>query len=249
MAGEAITGRTPDTPGAGIITRVATRISDGRSNPGKKFKGVRKGGRPLRGAALKLREQILRVATQLFLEQGYGSTSIEAVAARAGVSKRTFYDRFEDKAALFAAVVHGIIEAIRPPANVPLLAGSNLPEILRRLARLILKAALSPQAIALHRLVTGESSRFPELASAVENDGGQAEATSLIAGLLQRELPKIKLSPENQLFAAQQFIYMLVAVPQRRATGFGSPMTAAELEVWAGNAVILFLGGLKGLRK
>jgi len=235
--------------GAGIIVQVATRIRDGRSNPGKKLKGVRKGGRPLREDALKLREQILRVATDLFLEQGYGSTSVESVAARAGVSKRTFYDRFEDKAALFAAVVHGIIEAIRPPASVPLLAGANLPEILRRLAGLILKAALSPQAIALHRLVTGESNRFPELASAVENDGGQAEAISLIAGLLQRELPKIKLSPENQLFAAQQFIYMLVAVPQRRATGFGSPMTAAELEAWAANAVTLFLGGLKGLRE
>jgi len=249
MGREAITLRTPVTTGAGIIARVATRIRDGKRNPEKKFKGVRKGGRPLREDALKLREQILRVATDLFLEQGYGSTSVESVAARAGVSKRTFYDRFEDKAALFAAVVHGIIEAIRPPASVPLLAGANLPEILRRLAGLILKAALSPQAIALHRLVTGESNRFPELASAVENDGGQAEAISLIAGLLQRELPKIKLSPENQLFAAQQFIYMLVAVPQRRATGFGSPMTAAELEAWAANAVTLFLGGLKGLRE
>ena len=104
-----------------------------------------------------MREQNLRVATQLFLEQGYGSTSIESVAARAGVSKRTFYDRFDDKEALFTAVVHGIIEAIRPPASVPLLAGANLPEILRRLAGLILTAALSPQAIALHRLVMGES--------------------------------------------------------------------------------------------
>ena len=124
-----------------------------------------------------------------------------------------------------------------------------MPEILRRLAGLILKAALSPQAIALHRLVTGESSRFPELASAVENDGGQAEAISLIAGLLQRELPKIKLSLEDQAFVAQQFIYMLVALPQRRATGFGSPMTPTELEVWADKAVTLFLEGIKGLRK
>jgi TetR/AcrR family transcriptional repressor of mexJK operon len=234
---------------AGIIVRVATRIRAGRSNPAKKLKGVNKSGRPPRADALKLRQRILEVATELFLEEGYGSTSIEAVAARAGVSKRTFYDRFEDKAALFAAVVHYIIEHIRPPADVPLLAGANLSQILRRLAGLILKASLSPQAIALHRLVTGESSRFPELATAVENDGGQAEATALIAGLLSRELPKIKFTPEDEVFVAQQFIYMVVAVPQRRATGFGVPMTPAELELWGDKAVTLFLEGFKGLRK
>jgi TetR/AcrR family transcriptional regulator, mexJK operon transcriptional repressor len=240
--------RALTTAHTGIIVQVAIRIRAGKSNPLKKRKGVRKGGRPLREDGLKLRQQILGVATQLFLEQGYGSTSIEAVAAGAGVSKRTFYDRFDDKPALFAAVVHHIIENIRPPASVPLLAGANLPQILRRLAGLILQAALSSQAIALHRLVTGESSRFPELAYAVENSGGQAEATALIAGLLSRELPKIKLRPEDQAFAAQQFIYMVVTVPQRRATGFGTPMTAAELESWAEKAVTLFLEGLKGLR-
>ena len=231
------------------MAQVAIRIRVGKNSPARQPKRIRKGGRPLREDALKLREQILACATELFLEQGYGSTSIEAVAARARVSKRTFYDRFDDKAALFAAVVHRIIENIRPPPDVPLLAGANLTEILRRLAGLILQAALSPQAIALHRLVTGESSRFPELASAVENDGGQAEATALIAGLLSQELPTIKLSPQDQVFAAQQFIYMVVAVPQRRATGFGAPMTQTELELWGNRAVSLFLEGFTGLRK
>jgi TetR/AcrR family transcriptional regulator, mexJK operon transcriptional repressor len=243
-----ITVRTRVTQDTGIIVRVAIRIRAGRKDPVRQIKVVRKGGRPPRADALKLRERILQVATELFLEEGYGSTSIESVAARAGVSKRTFYDRFGDKAALFAAVVHRIIDEIRPPASVPLLAGPNLPEILRRLAGLILKAALSPQAIALHRLVTGESSRFPELARAVENDGGQAEATALIGGLLSRELPKIKLSPGDQVFAAQQFIYMVVTLPQRRAIGFGTPMTPAELDSWADRVVTLFLEGFEGLR-
>jgi TetR/AcrR family transcriptional regulator, mexJK operon transcriptional repressor len=232
---------------AGIITRVATRIRADRKHLAKKPE-VKKGGRPIRADAAKLRDKILRVATELFLSQGYGSTSIEAVAARAGVSKRTFYDRFDDKEALFAAVVHAIIANIRPPPEVPLFAGSNLPEILRRLAGLILKATLSPQAIALHRLVTGESSRFPELANAVENDGGQAEATALIGGLLSRELPKLQLGPQDQAFAAQQFIYMVVTIPQRRAVGFGTPMTELELDEWADKVVPLFLDGYKRLR-
>jgi TetR/AcrR family transcriptional repressor of mexJK operon len=249
MDREAITHRARAITVAGIIVRVATRIRAGKRESVKRVKVVRKSGRPLRADALKLRQRILQVATELFLEEGYGSTSIEAVATRAGISKRTFYDRFDHKAALFAAVVHRIIDEIRPPPSVPLLAGASLPEILRRLAGLILQATLSPQAIALHRLVTGESSRFPELASAVENDGGQAEATALIAGLLSRELPKIKLIPQDQVFAAQQFIYMVVTLPQRRAIGFGTPMSAAELEAWAHKVVILFLEGYKALRK
>jgi AcrR family transcriptional regulator len=54
------------------------------------------------------------VATQLFLAEGYGSTTIEAVASRAGISKRTFYHRFDDKAALLAAVVYEIIGQSTP---------------------------------------------------------------------------------------------------------------------------------------
>src|SRR5271167_1219230 len=142
----------------------------------KATKPVARGGRPSRADALRLRDRILVAATELFLLEGYGSTTIEAVAARAGISKRTFYDRFDDKSVLFAAVVHRIIEHIRPPAEVPLLAGADLRSMLRRLAGLILRAALSPQALALHRLVTAESVRFPQLALAVENDGGREEA-------------------------------------------------------------------------
>jgi TetR/AcrR family transcriptional repressor of mexJK operon len=243
----AITDRVPITlptraiTATGIIAVVATRTRIGKK--------VRKSGRPRRADALLLRERILKVATELFLDHGYGSTSIESVAARAGISKRTFYDRFEDKAALFAAVVHRIIEQIRPPATVPLLAGASVVEILQRLAGLILMAALSPQAIALHRLVTGESSRFPELAYAVETEGRQGEATDLIAGLLARERPNAKIGTQDQRFAADQFIYMVVTLPQRRALGFGVPMTPAELDAWTRKVVILFLEGYQGLSR
>jgi AcrR family transcriptional regulator len=59
----------------------------------------------------------------LFLSLGYGATSIEAVARRARGSKRTFYHRFHDKPELFVAVVHRIIDRLRPPADFPLLEG------------------------------------------------------------------------------------------------------------------------------
>ena len=213
----------------------------------KAAKAAARGGRPSRADALRLRDRILAAATELFLAEGYGSTTIEAVAARAGISKRTFYDRFEDKAVLFAAVVHRIIEHIRPPPNVPLLVGATLPDVLRRLAGMILRAALDPKAIALQRLVNAESVRFPELVRAVASDGATNEATTLIADLLARELRPSKQSAEMRAFAAAQFIFMVVSLPQRRAMGFGAPMTPPELDAWADKVVGLFLDGCRGL--
>jgi AcrR family transcriptional regulator len=233
--------RTSPTDRAGSAIAVAEERRRSRTRK------PRLGGRPSRAAALELRNRILEVATELFLTQGYGSTSIEAVAASAGISKRTFYHRFDDKAALFAAVVHRIIEQIRPPPGVPLLEGATLQKILRRLAGLILGAALTPEAIALHRLVTAESVRFPNLVRAVYDEGWAQEATALIGDLLARELRAAHLSVKLRAFAAEQFLHMVVALPQRRIMGLGVPMTPDELDAWAENAVNLFLNGCRGL--
>lgn len=235
--------------GRALIDRAVSVIAAGKSHPRARapIREAGQGGRPSRTAALQLRDRILAVATELFLTEGYGSTSIEAVAARAGISKRTFYHRFDDKAALFAAVVHRIIEQIRPPREVPLLEGAKLPEILRRLAGIILRAALAPQAIALHRLIIAESLRFPNLVRAVYNEPGTQEAMALIGDLLARELRDPRLTVELQRFAAAQFLHMVVAVPQRRSMGLGSPMTPKELDAWARDTVSLFLNGCHGL--
>jgi TetR/AcrR family transcriptional regulator, mexJK operon transcriptional repressor len=210
---------------------------------------ARRGGRPSRAQALLLRDRILEVATELFLTEGYGTTSIEAVAEHAGISKRTFYHRFDNKAALFTAVVHRIIEQIRPPRDVPLLEGATLHQVLRRLARLALQAALSPRAIALHRLITAESLRFPHLARAVYDEGWAREATTLIGDLLARELSHVHLKGELREFAAMQFLYMVVTLPQRRSMGLGAPMTAKQLRAWADDVVKLFLHGCRGLSR
>jgi AcrR family transcriptional regulator len=205
-----------------------------------------RGGRPSRTEALQLGNRILEVATELFLSNGYGSTTIEAVAARAGISKRTFYHRFDDKASLFAAVVRHIIARIRPPPDVPLLEGATLDDVLRRLARLVLRAALSAEALALNRLLVAESLRFPELVSAAHGAGGEQEGVALIGGLLARELTDPPLPPDAAAFAARQFLQMVVTVPQRRAMGFGTPMSPEELEAWADRVVALFLDGCRG---
>jgi AcrR family transcriptional regulator len=189
---------------------------------------------------------ILDAATDLFLTHGFGATSIEAVAQRVGISKRTFYHRFEDKPALFAAVVHRIIQRLRPRADVPLIEGADLQAMLERLAALILRAALSPHAIALHRLIVAESARFPKLAAVVAREGATEEAVKLIAGLLEREAKAARIELDKPVFAAQQFLQMVIGLPQRRAMGLGAPMSARELTAWPRDVVHLFLNGARG---
>ena len=232
-------------PTAGLLP-AASRILRTLSRGDRATAAVpRRGGRPSRAAAALLGEHILDVATELFLAEGYGATSIEAVAQRARISKRTFYHRFPDKAALFAAVVRRIIEQLRPPASTPLFEGANSAEMLRRLSRLILRAALMPMALALNRLMVAEAQRFPELAAIVAREGGRAELIRQIAVMLEREARAGALTIDRAEFAAEQFVQLVVSLPQRRALGLGEPMTEAELDTWADDCVTLFLNGCR----
>jgi TetR/AcrR family transcriptional regulator, mexJK operon transcriptional repressor len=235
--------RRPATrsPGAPTITTTRAKRLRHRAAPRRP-----RGGRPSRDAVLALNERILDVATELFLAQGYGLTTIEALARRAGISKRTFYHRFADKSVLFGAVVHRIVERIRPAPDVPLLEGATPHEVLKRLARLILHAALSPPTLALHRLIVGESARFPELARAMNAEGATREAIDLISGLLAREIDNADFTASAREFAALQFLQLVVVVPQRRALGFDRPMSESELEAWADSSARLFLNGCRG---
>lgn len=198
-----------------------------------------RGGRPTKDEAPLLTERVVAAATDLFLRDGYGATSLEAVAAAAGVSKRTLYARFSGKAALLQVVVARLVTAWLPPFDAEMGHGGSLEARLLGAARVILATALTPQALALHRLVTAEIGRFPELAR-VMRDGG--------AGVGQERLARTMseagiVDPD---WAAEQFLALLVSVPQRRGLGLGSPMDEPAREEWATRAVALFLHGATG---
>jgi len=54
------------------------------------------------------RQHLIEVATDLFADRGYESTSIEAVLERAGVSRGSLYHHFTGKDRLFEAVVEAV---------------------------------------------------------------------------------------------------------------------------------------------
>lgn len=214
----------------------------GRTEPRAAGRG--RGGRPSRQQSAQLADRILDVAEKLFLGHGFGSTSIEAVAKQAGISKRTFYHRFTGKERLFEAVVRRLIERWLPPFDSGLLAGADLGEALRRAAEYILQIALAPEALALHRLVIHEAQRFPALAR-IMHELGAASGIERIASHLEPRVRSGELREIDPRFAAEQFILSVVTGPQRRALGLGVPMGPAQLATHAAEVVALFLDGAR----
>ena len=54
---------------------------------------------------------VLKAALRLFLEQGFGATSMDAIARRSGVSKATVYNHWNDKEALLLEMLaHAVRE-------------------------------------------------------------------------------------------------------------------------------------------
>jgi TetR/AcrR family transcriptional repressor of mexJK operon len=210
------------------------------SQPGARGRG----GRPSRQQSAQLAVRILDVAESLFLGHGFGATSIEAVAKRAGISKRTFYHRFPGKERLFEAVVRRLIERWLPPLDAGLVESPSLSEGLRLTAEHMLKIALTPEALALHRIVIAEARQFPGLARMM-HEIGAASGIERIARQLEPRIKSGELRPMNTRFAAEEFILMVVTGPQRRALGLATPLTAAELSAWARDAVALFLDGCR----
>jgi AcrR family transcriptional regulator len=203
------------------------------------------GGRPTRLESAQLSDRILDVATGLFLGNGFGATSIEAVAKRAAISKRTFYHRFRGKEELFEAVVRRLIERWMPPFDAALFEAPGLAETLHRGAEHILGVALTPEALALHRMVIAEAPRFPGLAR-ILHDLGAAAGIERIAQYLERHIASGELRAIDPRFAAEQFILMVVTGPRRRALGLGPPLRPSELRDWVDQCVRLFLEGCRG---
>ena len=78
---------------------------------------VVKNAGPGRPKDLEKRAAILNVAKRLFTTQGFDGTSMDAIAAAAGVSKLTVYSHFQDKERLFAAAVECVC-AEQMPAEI-----------------------------------------------------------------------------------------------------------------------------------
>ena len=73
------------------------------------------------------REQLLDIGRRLFAERGFEGTSVEEIAAQAGVSKPVVYEHFGGKEGLYAVVVDREVERLLTTATA-ILGGANTRE-------------------------------------------------------------------------------------------------------------------------
>jgi len=108
------------------------------------------------------REAIVNAALAAFLEEGYGSSSVNRIAASAGVSITTLYRHFDSKDDLFVAVIQKACDTSAQTADPQWV---NLPPLegLTEAGRELLQHVLSAQQLALFRVVARDAQRFPEL--------------------------------------------------------------------------------------
>lgn len=192
------------------------------------------------------RGAVTEAATSLFLSKGYDGTTMDEVAALAGVSKPTLYRYFADKEQLYAAIVAATIDDIDALLRLvadALSASDDPREGLGLLAGKFLTALTQPDLLRLRRLVIANAERFPE----VGRDWfarGFGRVLQTLAGAFQRYVANGRLRMDDPLLAADHFAGLVLWIPLNRAMFSGNCETdPAELARYAEAAVDAFLRG------
>lgn len=148
-------------------------------------------------------EEIITAALEVFTDRGYAATKLEDVARRAGVTKGTIYLYFENKEALFKAIVRETIVPViaKGEAIAQAFTGSArdlFEKLVREYWRLVGETALA----GVPRLMIAEAGNFPELAKFY-----YAEVVTrghrLMAGVLERGIKAGEFRPLNLTVATK----------------------------------------------
>jgi TetR/AcrR family transcriptional regulator, mexJK operon transcriptional repressor len=201
--------------------------------------------RPGRPKDMEKRAAILDAAQDLFTDQGFEHTSMDAVASRAGVSKLTVYSHFGDKATLFREAVRARCRSMVPEQLYCRHEGDTLREALLRIARHHAKLMSSPETIGVWRAITSDcTSGEPRLGQMLWEEGPM-RSRQLMQAMLEEYVASGELVIEDVDRAAGQFLCLLKGdLHFRRLLGCvddNCPQFRKEMEENAEAAVDMFL--------
>lgn len=167
---------------------------------------------PGRRAARKAdrRRAILEVAERSFLERGFADTSMSTIAAELGGSKTTLWSYFPSKDELFAAVLDSKIADFQEQLDGALIPSGGPAAALTRFGDILLRKIMSPQSVALHRLIVAEAERFPSIGRAFADRGPDRVRTRL-ARYMEDEMKAGRLRAGEPVMAARQFVALCQA--------------------------------------
>lgn len=190
------------------------------------------------------RQAILNAAADVFAEQGFAGASIDAIAARAGVSRQTIYNQVADKDNLFKIVVGEITERssagfFRVLDTFPVAPADLEAELTAFSSQLLRKAVCDPNGRWLRKLVETEGPRFPELFETWKEYGPGKKYPAIAARLAQLAHAGY-LDIEDPALAARQYMALL-ATDLRIDLQVGRITPEAEIERMAADGTRTFL--------
>jgi len=187
-------------------------------------------GRPVDQAK---RSAILDAASAQFFEVGFAATSIEQVAADAGVSKVTIYNQFGDKQALFAAAVTRECEAMREHLSIEVQAGDSLRARLTAIGEGITAFLSRSRMIQFERRIAAETQHNPSLRDAFMDNGPRAMLQTFTA-LLDQMAERGEVEIADRELAAEQFVAMCKGLGDLERRFGAAPDPARDRERIAG---------------
>jgi AcrR family transcriptional regulator len=199
-----------------------------------------KRGRPTQEQVAAIDAVILRVGCEMFLEQGYAGTAIEAVAATAGVSKGTLYSRYATKADLFRAIATERMRAWEAASVLPPAGDAPLDEQMFRYGVRMLEALRTPEIAAFDRLITNEAGRFPEIAEAFYQQG-YVRAITQLATMIDASAADTGRPVIDAQGVAASYIYGLLG--WHRAVGLIRTLTREDCAQQVRRLLAIFMGG------
>jgi TetR/AcrR family transcriptional repressor of mexJK operon len=186
---------------------------------------------------------VLAGARSVFLAHGFSAATTDMIQQAAGVSKATVYARYATKEALFKAVVEVECQHFLGIVQTTVIRSTKLHDVLTSLARAYLHLVLSPEILALFRVVVGEAPRFPALARQFYLVGPQGFNT-----IVERHLEEaaargeVDFSSVGLEMAAIHFVNLVRGEAQMQGlTHPGSIPSQAQCDQWAAAAVTTFV--------
>jgi len=188
------------------------------------------------------RRAILDAARRTFFSNGFVQTSVDTIAAEAGVSKQTIYNHFGDKRALFVAVaeaVHAQAQAAAEDAGPGFVESGDLDHDLRLLARIVVESALVKDVVALRRIVIAERARDPALVEAFARPRSAFDQ-AFAEGIRERVELGI-LDVDDPALATRQFLALTVQEAVLQSEYGAQELSPREIERIVDDGVRMWL--------
>ncbi|WP_179188210.1 TetR/AcrR family transcriptional regulator [Kiloniella majae] len=187
------------------------------------------------------RGEILDSATKLFLNEGYGRTTMDNVLTLVGGSKRTLYKYFPNKEALFTAIIEQVSDRVLS-AFTPLPREDTFREALIDMGARYLQVMTSAECISLYRAMVAEAPHFPDLADNFLQNG-PFRASQHLAEYLRSHAKNNRLRITDPDLCAAQFMGAVRGNVHFHAVFNGQVPTKKETWMISETAVETLLNG------